>query len=189
MLSTVVYFTTRPAAGSDAAALAIAGVPPAAYSIVVAVARRRVEPWAVITSAGFAIGCVVSLLAGGNSLPLKLHEATVTFLLGTALLVASLIRSPFPIGRVLKVPHADQAIDTLLSVMVGSFLMLHALLHLSLALSLSTGTYLTAGRVVSWATLGAGAFCLYAYLRRLRRAQAERHSASDATPTSPPEVP
>ena len=66
-------------------------------------------------------------------------------------------------------PDADRATDASLSVMVGSFLVLHALLHLALAVTLSTAAYLTAGRVVSWVTLGAGAFCLYAYLRRLRR--------------------
>jgi hypothetical protein len=46
---------------------------------------------------------------------------------------------------------------------------LHALLHLVLALTLSTAAYLTAGRMVSWATLALGATCLYGYLRHVRR--------------------
>lgn len=186
LVSVAVYFAVRPPVGSDAAALAVAGVLPAAYAIAVALVRRRAEPWAVLTSAGFAVGCIVSLLAGGSSLPLKLHEASVTFVLGTIVLVAALFRRPLPVGRVLKVPRADAVIDTTLSVMVGSFLVLHALLHLALAVILSTSGYLIAGRVVSWATLGVGALCLYAYLRRLRRAEAERRSASDASTPSPP---
>ncbi len=176
LVSVVVYFAVRPAVGSDAAALAVAGVIPAAYAITAVVIRRRVELWAVLTAASFAVGCVASLLAGGSSLPLKLHEAAVTFVLGIVLLVAVLARRPLPVSRALKVPHAERSIDATLSVMVGSFLLLHALLHLALALILSTGAYLTAGRVVSWATLGIGALCLWVYLRRLRRDQAKAHS-------------
>jgi hypothetical protein len=176
LASVVVYFAVRPGVGSDAAALAVAGVIPAAYAITAVVIRRRVELWAVLTAASFAVGCVASLLAGGSSLPLKLHEAAVTFVLGIVLLVAVLARRPLPVSQVLKVPHAERSIDATLSVMVGSFLLLHALLHLALALILSTGAYLTAGRVVSWVTLGIGALCLWVYLRRLRRDQAKAHS-------------
>lgn len=41
LVSMVVYFAVRPAAGSDAAALALAGVIPAAYAIAAVVIRRR----------------------------------------------------------------------------------------------------------------------------------------------------
>jgi hypothetical protein len=53
-------------------------------------------------------------------LPLKLHEAAVTFLLGMVLLGALLVRRPLPLGRMLKVPHNDQTVDATLSVMVGA---------------------------------------------------------------------
>jgi len=92
----------------------------------------------VLTSAGFALGCIASLLAGGSSLPLKLHEAAVTFLLGVILLGAVLGRRPLPVGRVLKVPHADRQRETALNAMIGAFLVLHALLTLTLALTLRT---------------------------------------------------
>jgi hypothetical protein len=48
------------------------------------------------------------------------------------LLVAVLVRRPLPVGRVLKVPHTTRAVDAALGVMVGGFLVLHALLHLAL---------------------------------------------------------
>jgi intracellular septation protein A len=164
----IVYFAVRPFVSSDAAGLAIAGAVPLAYTIALLLVRRRIDLWAVLTSVGFALGCVTSLLADGSSLPLKLHEAAVTFLLGVVLLGAVLARRPLPVGRVLKVPHADRGLDASLSVMIGAFLVLHALLHLALALILPTATYLVAGRVVDWATIGCGALCLYSYLRRLR---------------------
>ncbi len=72
--------------------------------------------------------------------------------------------------------------DAALSVMAGGFLVLHALLHLTLALTLSTAAYLTAGRAVSWATLAVGAVCLYGYLRRLRRDRAGSQAGQDARP-------
>lgn len=165
----IVYFLVRPSVASDAAGLAIAGAVAVSYTIALMLIRRRVDLWAVLTSVGFAIGGVASVLADGNTLPLKLHEAAVTFVLGVILLCAVLARRPLPVGRVLKVCHADRYLDMTLSVMIGSFLVLHALLHLGLALTLSTDSYLTLGRVVGWSTLGVAAACLYGYLRRLRR--------------------
>jgi hypothetical protein len=183
-VSVIVYFAVRPAVGSDAAGLAIAGAVPAAYTIAAVLLRRRAELWAAATAAGYALGCLASLLAGGSPLPLKLHEAAVTFVLGVVLLGAALARRPLPVSRVLKVPRADRAVDTALSVMTGGFLVLHALLNLALALALtlSTAAYLTAGRVVSWATLAGGALCLYGYLRRLRRDQAGPQAGQASTP-------
>lgn len=168
-VSVIVYFVVRAWVASDAAGLAIAGAVPISYTIILTWIRRRVDLWAVLTSMGFAFGCVTSLLAGGSSLPLKLHEAAVTFVLGVVLLCAALARRPLPVGRFLKVLYADRHPDIALSVMIGAFLVLHALLHLVLALTLTTASYLTAGRVVDWATLGLAAVCLYSYLRRLRR--------------------
>jgi hypothetical protein len=168
-VSLLAYFAVRPHVPSDAAALAMAGAFPAAWTIALVLARRRIDRWTALTSAGFALGCVASLLAGGNSLPLKLHEAAVTFVVGVVLLGAVLIRRPLPLGRILKVPDAGRRLDATLNAMVGGFLVLHALLHLALALTLPTATYLVAGRVVNWAAIGAGALCLYSYLRRARQ--------------------
>lgn len=185
-VSVVIYFAVRPLAGSDAAGLAIAGAIPAAYTIIVALVRRRVEPWPALAAVGYALACVASLLAGGNSLPLKLHEAAVTFVLGVVLLGAALAGRPLPVGRVLKTPGLDRAREAALSMLVGGFLVLHSLLQLALALLLSTAAYLTVGHAVGWATLAAGALSLYAYLRRLRRDPAKSQSgASDSSGGEP----
>jgi len=162
------YGLVRPAVGSDALALGIAGAIPVAYSIVLAVVRRRIDPIALLTAIGFSLACVASVLAGGSSLPLKLHEAAITFGIGLVMLVAVLIGRPLPAGRVLRVPSATRAIDGPLGAAIGGFLMLHALLHLTLAVSLSTGSYVVVSRVVDWGTLAIGALALSAYVRRLR---------------------
>jgi intracellular septation protein A len=168
-VSTAVYFVVRPFVDSDAGALAVAGAVPAAYTIAIAVLARRVALMAVLSSIAFALGCLISLLADGSSLPLKLNEAAVTFVLGLLLLGAVLVGRPLAIGRTLKVPHADPRLDANLSVVVGAFLVLHALLHVMLAVTLSTATFVTVGRAMSWGTIGVGAVGLYAYLRRVRR--------------------
>ena len=165
----VAYFAVRPFTGSDTAALAIAGAVPAAYTIAFVLLRRRMDPWGLLNAAGYALACVVSLLAGGSSLPLKLPEASVTFLAGMILLGTVLARRPLPVGRLLKVPHADQRLNATLSAMVGAFLVLHALLTLTLAMTLPAATYLVVGRAVNWAVIAAGALSLYGYVLRLRR--------------------
>jgi len=112
---------------------------------------------------------VCDLGAGrGSSLPLKLHEAAITFLAGVVLLVAALLHRPVPLGKLLRVPDADGRLDASLNVLVGGFLVLHALLHLALALLLPTSTYVVAGKLVNWATIAVGAVALWTYLRRLR---------------------
>ena len=169
MLAPVVaYGLVRPLVGSDALALGIAGAIPVVYSIVLAAVGRRIDPLAILTAIGFSLVCVASVLAGGSSLLLKLHEAAITFGIGLVMLVAVVIGQPLPAGRVLRLPSATKAIDSALGAMIGGFLVLHALLHLALAVSLSTSSYVVASRVVDWGTLAIGALGLSAYLRRLR---------------------
>jgi hypothetical protein len=59
--------------------------------------------------------------------------------------------------------------------MIGGFLVLHALLHFALAVSLSTSSYLVAGRIIDWSTVVLGILALAAYLRHTRAAVPDRH--------------
>lgn len=162
------YALVRPLVSSDALGLGIATAIPIVYSGVLAVARRRIDPLAVLSAAGFSLACAVSVLAGGSSLPIKLHEALITFAVGLALLVAVLIRRPLPIARLLRVPNADPQVDGRLGTIVGGFLVLHATLHIALAASLPTSSYLVAGRVIDWGTVALGILGASAYMRRIR---------------------
>jgi hypothetical protein len=65
-----------------------------------------------------------------------------------------------------------------LDAIIGSFLVLHSLLHFALAATLSTSSYLVAGRLVNGATLAIGAVFLFAFLRHLR-AEIDRKPPSD----------
>jgi hypothetical protein len=169
MLAPVVaYGVVRPLVGSDALALGVAGAIPVIYSIVLAAVTRRIDPVALLTAIGFSLACVATVLAGGSSLPLKLHEAAITFAIGLIMLVAVLIGRPLPVTRVVRVPSPTRAVESALGALIGGFLVLHALLHLVLAVSLSTGSYLVAGRIIDVGTLAIGLVGLHAFVRRLR---------------------
>ena len=84
VLPLVVYGVATQFVRSSALALGIAGGVSVVYSIVLAVAQRRIDPVALLSAIAFSVACVVSVLAGGSSLPLKLQEAAITFLLGLA---------------------------------------------------------------------------------------------------------
>lgn len=170
----LIYPLIRSSVTSDSAALAIAGAIPVVFMLVILLWQRRVDFVAVFAAVGFCIGCLASVLLGGNSLPLKLHDAVVTFSVGMVLLCAVLIRRPLPLGRLLRVPDSTQRLDTSLGTMIGGFLVLHALLRLTLALSLPTSTFVITSRVVGWGTIVIGVVCLRAYLRHAYRRKAAR---------------
>lgn len=164
----VAYGLVRPLVSSDALALGVGAAIPVIYGIALAIAQRRVDPIAVLSAIGFSLACLISVLTGGSSLPLKLNEAFITFGLGWLLLVAVLLRRPLPIGRLLRVPTTDKRTDSSLGAMIGGFLVLHALVHFGLAESLPTSSFLTVSRVVDWGTVALFLLALRAYVRRRR---------------------
>lgn len=170
----LVYLLVRPSVSSDSAGLAIAGAIPVIFIVVTLLWQRRVDFLALLATVGFAIGCLASVLLGGNLLPLELHDAVVTFSVGVVLLCAVLIRRPIPLGKLFRVPDPRRQLDASLGAMVGGFLVLHALLRLTLALTLPTSTFVVTSRAVGWGTIALGAFCLRAYLNPRRRRRSVR---------------
>lgn len=162
----VAYALARPLVSTDALGLAIAAAIPVLYSIGLAVVKHRIDLIAALSTLGFALACLISVLTGGSSLPLKLHEALVTFGIGVVVLIAVLIHRPVPLARLLRISSPTKQVDSSLGAIVGSFLVLHALVHFALAASLSTSSYLTAGRAIDWSTIGLGVLALSAYRRR-----------------------
>lgn len=108
VLPLLVYGVATQVVRSSALALGIAGGVSVVYSIVLAVGHRRIDPIALLTAIAFSVACVVSVLAGGSSLPLKLQEAAITFSLGLLMLVAVLVDRPLPVARRLRIPGATR---------------------------------------------------------------------------------
>jgi len=166
----LVYAIVRPMVSSDALGLGIAGAVPIIYSIGLGIACRRIDLLVLLSAVSFSIACLVSLLTGGSSLPLKLQEAPITFAIGMVLLIAPMIGHPIPLARLMRVPSPNKNIDSSLGVLLGGFLVLHALLHLTLAVSLSTSSFLVLSKVIDWGTVALGIPALSIYGRRLQTA-------------------
>jgi hypothetical protein len=167
---TVIYLVARHVVHSETIALAIAGGIPAVFSAGLMVTRRKVDFWALLNAAGYLSSCLVSALAHGSALPMKLNDAAVTLVLGLVLLGLVAARRPLPLSKFMKVPHADRRIEMILTAAVGSFLVLQAAISATLALTLSTTAYASDGRLVTYGTLFAAFMVLHSYIRRLRRA-------------------
>lgn len=165
----LVYAVVRPLVSSSTLALGIAGAIPVLYSIVLAVVRRRIDLFALVSGVGFSVACLVSVLSGGSSLPMKVDEAVITFGIGLVLLTAAAIRRPIPMAKLLRIPTPTKKIDGPLGVAVGGFLVLHALVHIALAVSLSTSSYVVTSRVVDWGTIALAVFGIAAYRRHVSR--------------------
>jgi hypothetical protein len=178
------YGAIRPLVGSDAAGLALAGVIPLAYNVVLAVWKRRTDVLGVISALGFSFGCLASVLAGGSALPLKLHEAAITFVVGVVLLVAVVARRPVPVSRALRIP-SNRRVDSALGAIIGGFLVLHALLHLALVIALPTGSYLIVSKVIDWGAIGLGLLALRAYVHRLHPLEGTGTKPVPTPPTGP----
>jgi hypothetical protein len=114
---------------------------------------KRRSVLVMLAAVSFSIAGVVSLLTGGSSLPLKLQEAPITFVIGLVLLIAPMIGRPIPLARLMRVPSPNKNIDSSVGVLIGGFLVLHALLHLTLAVSLSTSSFVVLSKVIDWGTV------------------------------------
>ena len=165
------YFLLRPHVGSDAAALAIGGALPAAWTAVRLAWHRRLDLIGVIAVLSFGVELLVTVLSGGNALALKLHEAPLTGAVGLVCLVSVAVRRPL-LPTVLKLfGRSGQATlrrAAAATVVVGATFLIDAVTRVVLAVTLPTSTFLAVSREVSWAILGVGLVLLWR-IRRLGR--------------------
>ena len=181
-----VYYLVRHQVNSDAVALAIAGIPAAAWVIVQWVRHRHIDPIGAIVLCGFIGGLITSAALGGDAFVLKVRDSALTFLLGVACLLSLRFRRPvmFYLGRSLSAggnparraaydglwdrpggPHAFRVITAVWGVgLIGD-----AGLIVLLASSLTTGVFLATSPSVSTVLLsGLFAFSVW-YIRAAQR--------------------
>lgn len=141
---------------------------------------RRVDWFATVFVAVFAVAVVVSLLSGGSALPLKLRYSVVTGAAGLACVISVIIRRPPPLilaHRSLHDAERARRIEkafsdpvrrhrlTVVTCVAGIALLLDAAVRALLAVTLPTAAFLVASRVASWAVIGAGLAVVVLYLR------------------------
>lgn len=169
---------------SQAIALALAGAIPVGRIVMQMIRKRRIDPIGAIAAGGFAGACLVSLLAKGNPLVLRLHGAAISGAIGTFLLLSAIGRRPMIFSVAVRLAGNDARFRALLdkltpdtdgvrplrtvTVIVGITLLIEALAHVAVALSASTRTYFILSRMVDWSIRGIGALTLIVYLKYLR---------------------
>ncbi len=193
------YALLRPHVHSDITALVVGAAVPAAYTVGIALWRRRLDAIGVFAIACLAIGLLLVVATGGNELVFKIREDLWTGLLGLACLISVAARRPLllvilqragrrnaEIAERLGAPQARR-IPAVATGVIGLILLVHAVVVVALALTTSTTTFLALKQPVSLPIVGGGLAALVWWIRRQyqsQRIQPARHQAPE--PAGPP---
>ena len=187
VLPLVAYLLIRTAIGSTTGALAITDAIPATWLLVAAVARRRVNPIAVVSMVTVAIALAAYALTGGDPLALKLRRGAVTGTLGITalgsvalgrpllLLAAEHITKLNPERRLeiearLAAPDRRRAVS-ILTAIIGLTFTIDGASQITLALTVPTGMFVadsTAARIVVLGTGFTVTVCYFRYQKQQR---------------------
>jgi hypothetical protein len=190
----LLYFLARPYVESDTMALAISAVAPAVATIVVAVWRRRVRALSVLILVGLGVALAATAMTGGSSLPLKLYRPLFTGMVGLGLLLSALLRRPLlvPIVRALapdlRITMPTRRTATVVTAIIGVAFLVEAAATVVLALTVSTGVFLVAARLVRIGIFGAGVAMAAWYVRRRGQRRAAQPAESTGAAGSAPDV-
>jgi hypothetical protein len=167
VLPLVLYTTLRLIIGSATEALALSEALPAAWLLIVAIARRRFDPVAVVSTLTVAIALAAYAATGGDPIALKLRHGAVTGVLGVAALASVGLGRPMllvvaqrrarldpvrgaEIAAKLAEPRRHRAL-TIMTLLIGLILALDGLIQTVLALTVPTAAFVadsTAGHVL-----------------------------------------
>lgn len=190
-----VYFTVRHHVHGDATALAIAGIPAAAWVGYTWLRRKKLDPIGAVVLFGFIAGLLISAALGGNAFVLKVRDSVFTALFGIACLVSlRFLRRPmmFYIGRALSAgedPVKRAAYDELwelpparrtfaiITTVWGFGLISEAAARITMAAFLPTGTFLAASPALAAAAFG-GMFAFTVWYSRWSRQRVEAEQAA-----------
>jgi hypothetical protein len=178
----LVYLLLRPHLAGDVPALAIAAGVPAVFTIAVFLWRKRVDVIGVAAVAAYVVVLVISLLAGGSPLVLKLNDAVLTGPFGLICLASLVVGKPLHLvlheflarRKGTEVTDLARKGSAVITGLVGAMLTVHALVLLFLALSLPTESFLAVSRIVGLSIIGVGVAAILWYRRRLVSLPARR---------------
>jgi hypothetical protein len=161
---------------------------PIAWALARGALQRRIDPVALGAAVVLGAALAIALAAGGGPLALKLRRAAVSGSLGVACLSSVLVRKPLlPMllgmlarswpraERFARAPHALAREEmTALTAIIGVAALCDAAAQATLALSVSTTTFVaTAGLVrLAVSALGLGVCAVYVRRTTVRRAAA-----------------
>ena len=176
----VAYLIIRAFTGSSIVALAITDAVPSAWLLAVGIARRRVDPIAVLSATTVMIALAAYALTGGDPLAIKLRRGAVTGTIGIAglasvalgrpllLLVAENVAKLNPdhpeMAARLAQPDRRRAVTTLTAIVAATFA-IDGASQIVLALTAPTPSFVADSTAARIAVLGTGAVITIEYLR------------------------
>lgn len=158
----ILYILLHNIFNNDTTLLAISTSIPVIRTIAIGVWSHKIDWIGIIGVLGFAIALVVSTIFGGSSLPLKLIHPVVFGIIGLSFLISVSLGKPLLIiiFKVLMRGNQERFNSlvgrkklTIMSTLFGGISLLGAVIHIILALTVSTSTFIIMSRVVSWVTI------------------------------------
>jgi hypothetical protein len=178
------YVILLRALHSETLALAITETIPVAWVLAIGFSKRRVDPIALVAAVVLGVALVVSIAMGGSALPLKLRRAVVTGSLGLACVASLAVRRPLLPAAIAILARAWPQSRRLtgflgdgsgreraftLTAIIGITLLGDAVAQVTLALSVSTTTFVGTSRLARTAIFALGLALCGVYVRRSAR--------------------
>ncbi len=189
----VAYVIIRALTGSSIGALAITDAVPSAWLLFVGIARRRVDPIAVLSATTVMIALAAYALTGGDPLAIKLRRGAVTGTLGIAGLASVALGRPLlllvaenvaklnpdrPEMAARLADHDRRRVITMLTAIIAATFAIDGASQIVLALTVPTSSFVADSTGARIAVLGTGAVITIQYLRTKKRLnQGPRHRA------------
>jgi hypothetical protein len=188
VLPLVAYLIIRALTGSSLGALAVTDAVPSVWLLAVGIARRRVDPIAVLSATTVMIALAAYALTGGDPLAIKLRRGAVTGTIGIAGLASVALGRPLlllaaenvaklgterpEISAKLAQPGRRRVLAILTAIVAGT-LAIDGASQIALALAVPTTSFVADSTAARIAVLGTGAVLTARYLRSQKK-QLER---------------
>jgi|GEM_PF-3531724 len=162
-------------------ALAAASAIPVVHTLALFAWRRQVNWLGILAIIGFAGGLTTALL-GGGVLSLKIYGPVITAALGAVFLISAAVKRPFLIAILNGLNVGDpQRFEkplirrraTVITIGFGVVFFYDAIIHVILALTLPTDTYVVADRLLTLSTILLLVFVVRVVMRRIRASRAQ----------------
>jgi hypothetical protein len=184
VLPWVAYLIIRTLSGSSIGALAITDAAPSAWLLAVGIARRRVDPIAVLSAATVMIALAAYALTGGDPLAIKLRRGAVTGTLGIGGLASVALGRPLlllvaenaaklnpdrpEMTARLAQPERRRVLMILTAIIAATFA-IDGASQITLALTVPTAAFVADSTAVRILVLGTGAVLTIRCIRHHRK--------------------
>jgi hypothetical protein len=178
------YLIIRQLIGSSVGALAITDAIPSTWLLLVAIARRRIDPVAILSAATVFIALGAYALTGGDPLAIKLRRGMVTGTIGVVALASIALGRPLlllvaenvarlnpdrpDVAARLAQPQRRRTV-TVLTAIIGATFAIDGATQIALALTVRTGMFVADSTAARIAVLGSGFVVTVQYLRTQRK--------------------